>query len=96
MEVLIDNSNENIHENEEGDQLEQNPVNCGNQACLFLTLLHDSIPRFTCACSPKSRQRDVETFKVGVFSNEISILKISEEIHSSYCKREKNEHQQCC
>jgi len=30
MEVLIDDSNENIHENEESDQLKQNPVNCSN------------------------------------------------------------------
>ena len=30
MEILIDNRNENIHENKESDELEQNPVNGSN------------------------------------------------------------------
>jgi len=30
MEVLIDNSDKNIHENEESDKLKQDPVNRSN------------------------------------------------------------------
>jgi hypothetical protein len=40
IEVLVDYSNENIHKDELGEELEQNPKEIGNNSCLLITALH--------------------------------------------------------
>lgn len=44
IETLTDDSDEHIHENEEGNELEQKPEKDGNDASSIVALVHDSVP----------------------------------------------------
>jgi hypothetical protein len=44
VEVFIDNSNENIHENKEGKQLERKPENNCKYSLILKTFMHNAIP----------------------------------------------------
>ena len=60
IEIFIDDGNENIHENEESQELEEDPVYVGHNSFSVDTFMHDAVPRFSSASSPKSRNSGIE------------------------------------
>lgn len=95
VETLADNSNENIHENEEGNELEQEPVEHSNKSLTLKAIVHDSIPRLTCRCSPKSHHRQVESSEAHILANEVACWHLSEKTHACDTKSEENKHKKC-
>ena len=94
IETLTDNGNEDIHENEEGNELVKKPVAYGDDALSVEALVHDTVPRLSGGTTPKRHHRDIEGFEVDVVVKELVILDLSEKTHTCDSKGEENKNEQ--
>lgn len=94
IKAFTNDCNKDIHEDEEGSQLEHNPEDYGDSTLLGVAVMHYSIPRLTRRCSPKGHEAQIEGLEVNVVVDKISIWHGSEKRHSSNCKGKKDQEQQ--
>lgn len=66
MEALVNDRNEDIHENEESGHHERKPEDKGEGSFRLLALMHDAVPGFTGASAPQRCDRKVERTEVSI------------------------------
>lgn len=89
--TVIDDRNEDIHEDEEHDYLEGDPEDKSIYTCFLVALVHDSIPGLSSCCPEQSHESHIERFEVRILVYEIPVLDLIKQAHSSYSKREQDE-----
>ena len=89
--LLVDYSNENIHENKESHQLEAHPENVGQDCCFGNRVMHDGVPALTCCGADQNKYCHVKGVEVAVGIDPPAIrslhgpsLNLPKQIHACY------------
>ena len=96
LEFLIDDGDKHVQENKERKQLENQPVEVGDDSLLERTVMHDIVPTFTCWGPEQDTDTVIEAIEVQILLVNraiVSLQYISEKGHSSDCKCESDQYE---
>ena len=97
LEFLIDDGDKHVQENKERKQLENQPVEVGDDSLLERTVMHDIVPTFSSGRPQQHTDTVVEASEIQILLVNHTVLAfqdVAEEGHSSHCKGENDQHEE--
>jgi hypothetical protein len=91
VETFTDDGNEDVHEDEEGHELECGPEEDGEEALTRIAVMHDTIPRLSGRGTEECHHGNVEGLEVDVAINEVSFFDCAEQTHTGHTEGEQDQ-----